>query len=50
MTCSALTAISLFVLVAALATEINAEDEIKLPSPDPFRLHRLRCGDHEIED
>ena len=49
MTCSALTVISLFVLAAALAFEINAEDELAEPIPDPFRLHRFRAGNRETE-
>ena len=49
MTFSALTAICLFVLVVALASEINAEDERAEPDTEPFRLHRLRAGDQEIE-
>lgn len=50
MTCTALTAVGLFLLVAALACEINAEDELSEPSPDPFRLHRFRAGDREMEE
>lgn len=50
MTCSALTALGLFLLIAALASEINAADELTERSPDPFRLHRLRAGDSEIDE
>lgn len=50
MTCSALTVIGLFVLIVALASEINAADELTEPSPDPFRLHRLRNGETETEE
>jgi hypothetical protein len=50
MTCSALTAVCLFVLAAAFASEINAEDERSEPSPDPFRLHRFRAGDRGMEE
>jgi hypothetical protein len=49
MTCSALTVISLFVLVVALASEINTRDAASEPDPDPFRLHRFRSGDQKIE-
>ena len=50
MTCSALTVIGVFMLIAALACEINAADELTEPGPDPFRLHRLRAGEPEIEE
>lgn len=50
MTCSALTAIGLFLLIAALASEINAGDELAEPGPDPLRLHRLRTGDPELKN
>lgn len=49
MTCSALTVIALFMLVVALASEINAKDACAKPDPDPFRLHRFRSGDQDME-
>lgn len=50
MTGSALTTIALFLLIAALASEINARDERADPSPDPFRLDRFRNGDPNIDE
>lgn len=49
MICSALTVIALFVLVVALASEINAKDACSKPDTDPFRLHRFRSGDQDLE-
>jgi hypothetical protein len=49
MMCSALGAVTIFVLIAVLATELNLADERTDPLPDPFRLHRFRSGDQEIE-
>lgn len=49
MSCSALTAICLFMLIVALSSEINSADESTKPESDPFRLHRFRTGDQDIE-